>query len=607
LEELPIGAGLREDHGQRSTVAHAPGGIVNFRLLEATLPDVLEDPIGYSEPAMDEEMSFPNPVVRTDLPTRKRRWPRVLMGLAAMGVLTIVFLPQILSSKVGRKFVVSYISSKTNSPVTLESFKTSWFGGTTVNFLTIYDPMNRHMGFKSFTCKAGLFNLLRGKYKLGDTVIEGLNVDYMVDDGRGASSWDLLKGPPGEGGGFFSNLSGKIQINSGTVTLFRGTVQPKYFNTTWQQAKIDNFEATFDVQSLDKWSYTFSADPRDESGTGGTITSSGSIDGGNGIDLTVAGENIRVGPLGAAILAGTTPEDIRQTLGAALTKVDIAIKTLAGKMKFEKCDITGSAAAIHAQAAIDQTASPAVLEMEGAGSTISLGVSNRLASQGLVYFNPFFREAVSGSGKVELVIEKLSVPLNKQWNKTMSATGSIKAKGLSLNRRDEMGSGVTLPDNLASQLALLTGDSEKNVPFDVDGPFSIADGSLKVSGMRTVVGDTTSMIEGAIDLDSGAISMIANLASAPRITSHFQGKDLGARIGIAIGGTILHSQMDVLNLKGELTEASVASLNEEINQQITRMRAKESLRMMQKSQNEVEEILRPLRGPATLPAGGGKK
>jgi hypothetical protein len=56
---------------------------------------------------MDEEMSFPNPVVRTDLPTRRRRWPRILIGVAILGILTVVFLPQILSSKVGRKFVVS--------------------------------------------------------------------------------------------------------------------------------------------------------------------------------------------------------------------------------------------------------------------------------------------------------------------------------------------------------------------------------------------------------------------------------------------------------------------------------------------------------------------
>lgn len=581
------------------------------------MPDVLEDPIGYSDAAMDEEMSFPNPVVRTDLATRRRRWPRLLLGMSILGVLMIVFLPQILSSKVGRKFVVSYISAKTNSPVTLESFKTSWFGGTTVNFLTIYDPNNRHMGFKSLTCKASLWNLLRGKYKLGETVIEGLNVDYMVDDGRGISSLDLLKGPPGEGGGLISNLSGNIKINSGSLTLIRGTVQPKFFNTTWQQAKVENFEATFDIQSLDKpWKYTVSADPLDDNGESGTLTSSGTVDlGANGagaaaqlaVDLTIGGENVRTGPLGAVLIAGATPQDIRQILGAVLDKVDIMIKASGGKMTFERGDLSGRGASIHLRPTIDLAATPAVLSVDGQGGTISIGVSNRLASHALVYLNPFFREAASGSGSVDLTIDQLRLPLSKAWAKSVTAQGRVQSRSLKLNRMDQMSSGETLPNNLASQLALLTGDVDKEVALGVDGGFTVAGGVVTVGTMQTVVRDTTAAIEGTTELESGAITMTASLMNAPAITSHFQGADSAARIGIAIGGTVRQPQLDVLNLKGELSQASLASVNDQINRQVTRMRARESQRLMQKSQNEVEEILRPLRGPATIPAEGGRK
>jgi hypothetical protein len=578
---------------------HLPGG---------HLPQVIEDPIGYTEPAMDEEMSFPNPVVRTDLPTRRRRWPRILLGASLLGILTIVFLPQILSSKVGRKFVVSYISSKTNSPVTLESFKTSWFGPTTVRFLSINDPMNHSIGFKTLTCKASLLNLLRGKYKLGDTTIEGLHIDYMVDDGRGVSTLDLLKGPPGEGGGLISNLTGKITIKNGTVTLIRGTVQPKYFNTTWQQAKIENIEATFDVQSLDKpWDYTISADTIDDNDARGSFKSEGTVDaGGLDLDLTFTGENVRTGPIGAALIAGATPDDIRRSLGAFLGKVDIAIKTDNGRMTFERCEISGGAASFHLKPIIDLSVSPPALELDGQGGTISVGVSNRLASQVLVYLNPFFREAAGGSGNVELSLDKLHLPLTKQWAKSTTAQGRIKATSLTLNRTDEMSSDETLPKNLASQLALLTGDSDKTVPLDVEGPFSITDGLFTTQVMSTKVRDTSMMLDGTIDLDDGTIKMIATLNSAPSITSHFQ-TDPAAHVGIPIGGTIRQPLLDVLNLKGELSNASVTSLNDEINRQITRMRAKESQRLMLKSQNQVEEILRPLRGPSTQPTGDGKK
>ena len=236
---------------------------------------------------MDEEMNFPNPVVRTDLPTQRRKLPRVLAGVAVLGVLTIIFLPQILSSKVGRKFVVSYLTSKTNSTVTLESFKTSWFGNTSATFLSIADPMGRRMGFKSLKCQASLWNLLRGKYKLGETVIEGLNFDYVINDGRGSDSFDRMKPPadgaaPASAGGaanLLPELSGKITINSGTIVLNRGTVQPKLYNTTWEAARMEAVEATFDIQSLDRpWTYTFSADTVDGTAPRGSINSAGTVD-----------------------------------------------------------------------------------------------------------------------------------------------------------------------------------------------------------------------------------------------------------------------------------------------------------------------------------------
>src|SRR4051794_31941998 len=116
---------------------------------------------------MDQEMNFPNPVVRTDLPTRRSRWPRVLLGCAGLGLLMLVFLPQILSSRVGRKLVISNIAGKTNSKVTLDSIQTSWFGGTTLRFLSISDAAGRGIGAKSITTQASLWNLLRGRYKLG--------------------------------------------------------------------------------------------------------------------------------------------------------------------------------------------------------------------------------------------------------------------------------------------------------------------------------------------------------------------------------------------------------------------------------------------------------
>ena len=119
--------------------------------------------------------------------------------------------------------------------------------------------------------------------------------------------------------------------------------------------------------------------------------------------------------------------------------------------------------------------------------------------------------------------------------------------------------------------------------------------------MRTAIRDITTLIDGTTDLDSGIINMTARIVAAPIITSRLQGKDSSAQIAIPIGGTVLQPKLDVQNLKPDLTPPSLASLNNVYNLQITRMKAREARRLMQKSQNEVEDILRPLRGPATLP------
>ena len=52
-----------------------------------------------------------------------------------------------------------------------------------------------------------------------------------------------------------------------------------------------------------------------------------------------------------------------------------------------------------------------------------------------------------------------------------------------------------------------------------------------------------------------------------------------------------------MNLKGDLPNASLKLVNDRVNEQITRMRAKETQRLLQKSQNAVQEILRPLQEP----------
>jgi hypothetical protein len=569
---------------------------------------------------MDQEMNFPNPVVRTDLPTRRRRWPRVLLGCAGLGLVILVFLPQILSSKVGRKLVVSSIAAKTNSKVTLASFRTSWFGGTTIRYLNISDAAGRGIGAKSITTQASLWNLLRGRYKLGDCTIDGLHFEYVVDDGRGNDTFDLMRPPatpasPGVAAPVQStasrllpNLSGSITITDGTLVLHRGTVQPKLYNTTWEKGRLENVQAKIDIpQSLDhEWTYTFTADSLEGEQPRGSVTSSGTVDLGEGgqadvrrmkMDCTLTGEGVYTGGLGAALIPQSTPQDVREALGPVLSKVDVAIKVKDGRLTFPKFETSGPISNLRLRPEVDLTQIPPVLEIAENGSSpgvIQVGVSKRVANGVLVYLNPFFREAAGGQGGVTLHVQRLRLPLANRaiWAKGLEAKGRVWAQGVLLERNDEMKALDPLPDNLASQLALLTGDDKRGVTLDVDGPFSIAQGVVTDGPTATTVGETTLMIQGTTQFAGDAISATAALVRSPSITSLIQSGPSG--ITIPLTGTVRAPQLGIAQLKGNLSDQAAKAVAERVAQQTERMRAKEAQRQMQKSQRQVEEILRPL-------------
>jgi hypothetical protein len=578
---------------------------------------------------MDEEMNFPNPVVRTDLPTRRARWPKIVAGVLGLGLLVLLFLPQIVSSKVGRRFAVAYISGKVNAPVTVEGVQTSWFGPTSIRFLSIVDPMGRRIGFKSLTCKASLWGLLRGRYHLGETVIDGLHVDYVVDDGKGSDTWDRFQKPAGAapapaGPAKLAPFSGRITINSGTIVLHRGTVQPKLYNTTWESGRLEAVAATLDVpQGWDRpWKYTFDAETVEGEAPRGTISSAGTVDlgvGGRGeaknlkLDVTLTGRNVLTGGLGAALVpGGTLPQDVRYALGPVLATLDVAVKAADGQLAVERCEAVGPYANVKLRLAADLNATPAVLSLAGAGGAgegslaaepgvISLGVSKRLAAECLVYLSPFFREAAGGHGNVMVTLEQARVPVGRQWFKTATAKGRLTAR-TTLERFDEMTSAQQIPENAASQLALLTGDEDPRVAMTVEGPFAVAEGKVVVSGMQTTVRGTTLRVEGATALETGAIAQSAVVEKSAEIAGvgGSAAAEGGGGMAIAIGGTIVRPELGVLSVRGPaLAEASRAAMNERIAAQVGRMRSQETKRLMQKSQAQVDEILRPLQPPAT--------
>lgn len=573
---------------------------------------VMEPSPGYTDTPMDQEMDFPNPLVRTDLPVKRRRWPRILLAGTLLLILGVVFLPQILSSKAGRKFVVNAITSRTRSEVTLATFKTSWFGGTQVTFLNIKDSMGRRIGCKSLTCQAGLWKLLRNNFQLGDTTVEGLHLDWVVDDGRGngtgaqINSWTNT--PPGQ----LPRLSGKIKINSGTIVLYRGTVQPKLYNVSWEQAKIENVAAELDIKSLDQpWTFSLDLDPLDDNGQRGTLSSSGTVELGQGgwsdgaslsLDVTVEAKDLPTGPLGAALIPGADEVEVRQVFGPVLNSVKVIIKAADGKLNLTECTAKGPGAQISLPASFNMTSKPAVMTTTSA-ATISCGISNRLARDWLVYLNPFLRDAPGGAGRMNITFDNFSAPLGGPNVATMAAGGTFSVQDVALARLDEMRVGQALPERLCSQLALVTGDSQPSMPLTIpQTAFSITAGQVVLQAHPGRIGSHQATFEGITGLD-GALRQTVTLDS-----KSLSGPLAGVPSGLAlpISGTIDKPQLGVLTPRTALPDPLVKALSEQVNAQVAKMTARENQRLMQNSQQKVDDLLRPLQGPSTSPAKNDK-
>src|SRR5947207_9714497 len=96
---------------------------------------------------MDPQIAFPNPIARTDLPTPRRKWRYVVGGVGVVLFLSIVFLPQIMSSKIGRNLIKAYLENKYRGTAWVGEMHTGWFSGTSIDGFSLIDPEGRALKF----------------------------------------------------------------------------------------------------------------------------------------------------------------------------------------------------------------------------------------------------------------------------------------------------------------------------------------------------------------------------------------------------------------------------------------------------------------------------
>lgn len=151
-------------------------------------PDPNIQPVAANQTPPVASAAAPPPAPRK----RRRRWPWVVGALLVLLVLLVVLVPTLVSSGVGRSIVVSQVNSRINGHLEIKDWSLGWTGGISADGIVINDASNRQiLQIAHFSTKLGLLKAIRGKYDIGETRIEGLDV-LVSREADGSLNWSHL-------------------------------------------------------------------------------------------------------------------------------------------------------------------------------------------------------------------------------------------------------------------------------------------------------------------------------------------------------------------------------------------------------------------------------
>lgn len=557
---------------------------------------------------MDEELNFPNPVLRTDLPVKKPRWPKVLAAMAVLGVLSVIFLPQILHTRIGKRIIRARLEGRYAAEIGFQDFSTSWFGGTTAGQFWIKTSDGRVIGFNSLQCDASLWKLLRSNYALGDCTIDGLIVDYVLDSGDDAhrDTYERLTGllprPAGAPPADLARLSGKVSLTNAQLNFYRGKTDPGTLRASYQSIKFANISGQFDIPSLDKpWTYSL----RGTTGITGlerdqTFESQGKLCLGEAgkllparisVDATFSGLGVptEVVPMFLPIIAF---EDARASFGTTFDRLNLSLKGTAGVLQLEVIEAAGPHVQAHLQPTIDLNTAPATVMVKSKNPAdnlidASLPTGPTLRAMGAI--NPFAPYTTGGTAVLR--IESLEMPLSRFWN-----LGTVKAEvelhDAKLSPRVDL-SGSESSAGLPAQLALLTGDMSRTLTLQpMPLKFSLDNGNITLTPVTLGVGAAqvtlsgTSTVEGVLRMKLG-VKSDPLLAAVPEFA-----KEDGVSLEVPLGGTADAPKLNFDSALRTLPSEPGRKMKDWIARQFAAMQAREADESQRANDRKIQQLLK---------------
>jgi hypothetical protein len=553
---------------------------------------------------MNREIAFPNPVDRTDLPKPRPKGKYTLLAFVIVLILGLIFLPQILSSRIGRALLKARLESQYRGTVWITGFKTAWFGPTTVQKFSLIDEQGRLIKFSELSSPISLAKLLVGHFDLGRSTITDLGIEYVIDHGDGSDTLDRLSpdwagtiptdAPRSRSSFNLPRISGQITLKNALFTMTRGQIQQeKQFRTVYRSVSFSSINGQIDIPSLEqKITCNFTGDVgADAQGTFAVhgsvgLAKAGKIDSATA-DLDIQMHNVpnaltqREAPLGWVLMPLVGAEDYAQMFGPHLNELKTRLKIDDGKMVLEDFRAQGQTqnkrpTLLAGRPTLDLISNPRRLGVAGPTS-LSVDLTRGLARR-LAPVHPFLIDALDG-GQLQLSFSSLSMPVAGNLRVT-SGRGTISVVNATL------ASGAVAPTDrfpreLTTQWQAVVGDAGKSVRLDIpQTPFTIDAGKV-ISSMPCTLDGLSVALTGTADL-AGSLELSATL-SLPQSMRDAGQADVARA---AISGSLDQPKLDLLAPSPALSNAIRKNL------EVLAERRKEALREV--SSRSVQGMIEPL-------------
>lgn len=563
---------------------------------------------------MEEQIAFPNPIARTDLPTPRRKWRYVVGGLLFIIVVTTLFLPQIFCSKLGRGALKMYLEGKYRGNVWIGDIQSGWFSPTTINGFSLMDPEGRSVKFARLESQVPFRKLLLGHYELKNANIKDLSIEYTIDYGDGTDTFDRIQA------GWLPNqvaptpaaikarvpmnlpeISGDINLANATLILTRGQILDKGYRTVFRSARFYNINGKLQISDLDEpWTIDIAGNVGGEE-TGGEFTAKGKVDlGEDGLlnvakaaaDMTITMRNVPnaatpgAGSLGWVLLSLVPAEDFGLAFGPVIKTLDLHLTVADGKVRFDQFTAFGEIdkrpTSLVGHPTLDLVSIPRKIGVDGqtaANIQLTREVGRRLA-----YAIPFLQDADSG-GDLQLQIDELTLPVIGSMRK-MNGKGRLSVRDVKLIS-GQVYPTDNFPRELTTQWQAIVGDLSSAVKLNApEVRFEINNGRAICQPYTITLNDVPVMIGGETEVAGGKL----NLAARITVPEAMQKEGVGQFITVPITGTVEQPKMELGAISSDTSPQRVADV---IEHHVNDLRERKKESLLQRSEAQVRSITAP--------------